>query len=198
MRINRIGNWAKTTILASLLATSPIAAKAQALNKGETVLARDTLTKMNSHVMEALLIDCDGNYNNFEKFALNTKNKYSKNLRNNKKGYLEYRATQYVDTLIRVFTKYGSDSKEIEEYYVAGPRLQSKILKERETEQILNNPKIEQIEHFRMEISEKIYNEIADFLKNIQKKEEHVVKPEKTTNNSSNYHPIKDIIDNMD
>ncbi len=184
MRINRIGNWAKTTVLAGLLATSPIAAKAQALNKGETVLARDTVELFNSRKAQALLIDTDGNFNNFEKFALNTVRSATSGHAKlqGKKGTRVIEETQYVDTLIRVFKKIEGESSEKLEYYLAGPWIKKGIVVENETGKVVANEAsktdmnaVRQRENLRMEIPKALYDEIDSFLKHVAKKDEHVI-----------------------
>ena len=62
----------KTGVLAVLLGLSPLSAKAQYVHHGEKVLARDTVELLRKQKAEALLIDNDGNPNNFERFAIST------------------------------------------------------------------------------------------------------------------------------
>lgn len=176
MRINRIGNWAKTTALAGLLATSPIA-KAQAhLNQGEKIIAVDTVELFKGQKALALLIDNDGNLNNFEKFALRL---YSKKPVHDSKlkgrpGFRELLSTQYVDTLVKSFQRYENQSTESTIYYVAGPRISNSALitAENDTLYVTTPHKL----NGRTNIPKALYDEISDFLKHVPKKEEHVVR----------------------
>lgn len=142
MRINRIGNWAKTTILAGLLVTAPLSAKSQIIKNGEKILARDTVELMNGKKAQALLIDTDGNQNNFERFALNRvirSNSSGHKSLNGEKGFDQIENTQYVDTLVRVFKKTEGQPVEELEYYVAGPSLRKNIVIERKSGKIVAN-----------------------------------------------------------
>lgn len=188
MKTNRISNTIKTTALAGLLATSPLTIKAQVYtNGGEKILARDTVELFKGKTAEALLIDNNGNYNTFEKFALSTLNSKPskhKDLKG-KEGYMKNWATQYVDTLVKVFTRIEGESEEYAKYYVAGPEIRRNALFEKETDKLVsvfidsrrkNIDGIQKFPHNRMEIPEKLFNELKDFLKLTPVKEEHVVK----------------------
>lgn len=176
MKINRIGNWAKTTALAGLLATSPIA-KAQAhLNQGEKNIAVDTVELFKGQKALALLIDNDGNLNNFEKFALRLyiKKPVHDSKLKGRPGFREILSTQYVDTLVKSFQRYENQPTESTIYYVAGPKINSisTITTENDTVFVTAPEKF----NSRTNIPKALYDEISNFLKSIPKKEEHIVK----------------------
>ena len=187
MKTDRISNTIKTTALAGLLATSPVA-KAQFLRFGEKTIATDTVELFKGQRAALLAIDIDGNYNTFERVALSTKSQKPSKHRNlkGKEGYRENRATQYIDTLVKVFTRIEGESEEYARYYVAGPGLQRDALFERDTDELVSvfiDDKyksiggIEVIPHNRMEIPKNVFEALKDFLKLTPVKEEHVVKP---------------------
>lgn len=177
MRINRIGNWAKTTALAGLLATSPIAKAQTHLNQGEKIIAVDTVELFEGQKALALLIDNDGNLNNFEKFAFRIYKKTPINHHSRlkgKKGFNELLSTQYVDTLVKSFKRYEDELTESTIYYVSGPRISSSALITTENDTVYATAPHKL--NGRTEIPKALYDEISNFLKSIPKKEEHVVR----------------------
>ena len=181
------GNKIKTWALAGLLATSPVAKAQNFLRFSEKTIATDTVELFKGQKAAALLIDIDGNYNTFERVALSTKSQKPskhKDLKG-KEGYMQNRTTQYIDTLVKVFTRIEGESGEYAKYYVAGPRLQRDALFEKETGKLVsiftekkyeNIGGIKDIPHDRMEIPKNVFEALKDFLKLTPVKEEHVVK----------------------
>jgi len=194
MKINQIQNInfktnkMKTFALATLLSTSPMAAKAQNfLRFSEKTIGTDTVELFKGQRAALSVIDIDGNYNTFERVALSTKSQKPskhKDLKG-KEGYMQNRTTQYIDTLVKVFTRIEGESEEYAKYYVAGPRLQRDALFEKETDKLVsvftdsrykNIGGIKDIPHDRMEIPKNVFEALKDFLKLTPVKEEHVVK----------------------
>jgi hypothetical protein len=187
MKINRISNTIKTTALAGLLATSPVAKAQEFLRFGEKTIGTDTVELFKGQRAALSVIDIDGNYNTFERVALSTKSQKPSKHQNlkGKEGYVENRATQYIDTLVKVFTRIEDQSEEYAKYYVAGPQIRRNALFEKENDKLVSvfiDSRYKDIDgvymvpHKRMEIPKNVFEALKDFLKLTPVKEEHVVK----------------------
>lgn len=193
---SRAGKF-KTGILAGLLALSPFYAKGQYVHHGEKVLARDTVELFKGQKAEALLIDNDGNPNNFEKFAISTlrqfqfKSKHPK--LNGSEGYMKTWRTQYVDTLLRESVRDDVKQQNYYRYYIVGPQIRRDALHNADSDIVTyfidseykgKEPiaGVYEMKNQKMEIPEELYNELAKFLKNAPRKEEQVVITKKVEN----------------
>lgn len=190
MRINRIGNWAKTTVLASLLAATPLTAKAQHLHSGEQILGRDTVNLFYGKTAQILGINSDGTAQYIDRLALYMQNKgptgrgMNKKYLNGDEGYFIHDLTQYADSLVRVYERTEGNANITVSYYIVGPQVRRDAIYKKGTDEFVTNivdssiPSyngVQEFPHRRQEITKELYEWFKKFMPKEVVKDENVV-----------------------